>query len=89
MVTQELEKEIAIKLLEEKTENQRQSLYEFIKYFWKTEKKIDLDENWHIEAICKKLEEVYSGTCKRLIINIPPRSLKTETVSIAFPAWCL
>ena len=27
--------------------------------------------------------------CKRLIINLPPRSLKSLLASIAFPAWCL
>jgi hypothetical protein len=65
------------------------SLYEFIKYYRKKEKKIELDENWHIKAICDALEKVYTGETKRLIINIPPRSLKTEIVSKAFPVWCL
>lgn len=82
-------KELAIRLIEEKTVKQRESLYEYLKYYWDKEKKTPLDEWWHIKLICEKLEKVYSGEIKRLIINIPPRSLKTETVSIAFPAWCL
>jgi predicted phage terminase large subunit-like protein len=45
--------------------------------------------NWHIELLAAKLEEVRRGTCKRLIINIPPRHLKSHTTSIAFPAWVL
>ncbi len=45
--------------------------------------------NWHIELLAAKLEEVRRGTCKRLIINIPPRHLKSHTASIAFPAWLL
>ncbi|HKB91948.1 MAG TPA: hypothetical protein VKC60_15640, partial [Opitutaceae bacterium] len=45
--------------------------------------------NWHIEVLASKLEEVRRGTCKRLIINLPPRHLKSHTTSIAFPAWLL
>ena len=32
---------------------------------------------------------VANGSCKRLIINMPPRSLKSLYASIAFPAWLL
>jgi predicted phage terminase large subunit-like protein len=45
--------------------------------------------NWHLEVLCAKLQEVAEGRCKRLIINIPPRHLKSHTASIAFPAWVL
>jgi hypothetical protein len=45
--------------------------------------------NWHIELLAAKLEEVRRGTCKRLIVNIPPRHLKSHTASIVFPAWLL
>lgn len=45
--------------------------------------------NWHLEVIAKKLEEVRNGTCRRLIINVPPRQLKSFATSIAFPAWIL
>ena len=45
--------------------------------------------NWHIEVLAAKLEDVRLGRCKRLIINIPPRLLKSHTVSIAFVAWLL
>ncbi len=89
MNTQAIQRELIIRTIEERTEAQRLSLYEFIKYYWKYEKKITLDENWHIKAICDALEKVYTWETKRLIINIPPRSLKTEIVSKAFPVWCL
>jgi hypothetical protein len=39
--------------------------------------------NWHIEKLAAKLEEVERGGCKRLIINLPPRHLKSHVVSIA------
>ena len=45
--------------------------------------------NWHIESVAAKLEEVRRGSCKRLIINVPPRHLKSLLVSVAFPAWLL
>jgi hypothetical protein len=44
---------------------------------------------WHIEVIAAKLEEVRRGRCKRLIVNVPPRHLKSHAISIAFPAWIL
>src|SRR5215813_10779697 len=45
--------------------------------------------NWHIEVIAAKLKAVRNGKIKRLIINLPPRHLKSLMASIAFPAWCL
>lgn len=45
--------------------------------------------NWHIELMAAKLEEVRLGKIRRLIINIPPRHLKSHAASIAFVAWML
>ncbi len=45
--------------------------------------------NWHLEAIGYQLERVRRGEIKRLIINMPPRSLKSMTASVAFPAFVL
>ncbi|MBV1889385.1 MAG: phage terminase large subunit [Proteobacteria bacterium] len=45
--------------------------------------------NWHIDLIAQKLEACRKGEIKRLIINIPPRSLKSISASVAFPAWLL
>lgn len=44
-------------------------------------------DNWHIGAVCEHLEAVHSGEIKRLIINIPFRSLKSTIISQTFPAW--
>jgi predicted phage terminase large subunit-like protein len=43
----------------------------------------------YIELIAAKLEACRRGQIRRLIINLPPRSLKSHCASIAFPAWCL
>lgn len=45
--------------------------------------------NWHIDAIAEALNEVYKGNIKQLIINMPPRYLKSFCVSVGFPAWVL
>jgi predicted phage terminase large subunit-like protein len=49
----------------------------------------ELAMNWHLEVIAGKLTAVREGKIRRLIINLPPRHLKSLMASIAFPAWCL
>src|SRR5215469_6468746 len=44
---------------------------------------------WHHEVIAAKLTAVHQGKIRRLIINLPPRHLKSHLASVAFPAWCL
>lgn len=44
-------------------------------------------ENWHQRRICAALEQVILGKITRLIINIPPRSGKTEIAVKAFMGW--
>ena len=45
--------------------------------------------NWHIELIGEYLEACSRREIKRLIINMPPRSMKSICVSVAWPAWLL
>ena len=42
---------------------------------------------WHIDCICDHLEAVWRGQIFRLIINIPPRCMKSTLVDVDFPAW--
>jgi len=44
---------------------------------------------WHIAALVHQLERIRRGEITRLIINMPPRSLKSMTASVAFPAFVL
>src|ERR1700688_493715 len=44
---------------------------------------------WYIRAVAYQLERVLRGEINRLIINLPPRSLKSMTASVAFPAYVL
>jgi len=43
----------------------------------------------YIELLAAKLEECRNGKTKRLIINLPPRTLKSHAATVAFPAWLL
>jgi predicted phage terminase large subunit-like protein len=43
----------------------------------------------HIEVLASRLEACRRGESRRLIINLPPRSLKSHSASVAFSAWLL
>jgi predicted phage terminase large subunit-like protein len=45
--------------------------------------------NYHLEVMAAKLEACRQGKIRRLIINVPPRHLKSISGSIALPAWIL
>lgn len=45
--------------------------------------------SWHMQAIAYQLERVRAGEANRLIINLPPRYLKSIMVSVALPAFLL
>ena len=67
-----------------------QSLAQFTRSAWHIiEPGTKLLWNWHIDTICGYLEAFYDGTIhpRRLIINVPPGSLKSVMVSVMFPAW--
>lgn len=46
-------------------------------------------DNFHIAVICSELMALERGDFRRLAIALPPRSLKTIIVSVAYPAWLL
>ncbi len=63
------------------------SLAHFLKSAWRFIDAAPFVDGWVIDAICDHLEAVCDGTIKRLLINIPPRCLKSSLCSVAFPAW--
>lgn len=67
---------------------QKSHLYHFFLGAWDvlhpTE---DLQDNWHLRYLCEVLELVATGEVRYLLINIQPRSLKSELVSVCFPCW--
>jgi len=42
---------------------------------------------WHIDAIVEHLEAITSGEIRNLLINVPPRHMKSLLVSVYWPAW--
>src|SRR5258708_25857110 len=68
----------------------RRSLYAFVaRTFHELNRDTEFSPNWHIEVIAAELEACWRGETKRLIINVPPRSLKSQAASVAFPAWLM
>ncbi|MEJ0009849.1 MAG: phage terminase large subunit [Alphaproteobacteria bacterium] len=45
--------------------------------------------NWHLAAIAEYLAACARGEITRLVINLPPRMLKSTLVSVAWPAWLM
>ena len=43
--------------------------------------------NWHIDLLVEYLEAVTAGMITRLLINVPPRSMKSLLVSVLWPTW--
>jgi len=66
----------------------KKSLAQFTKEAWHIiEPETKLLWNWHMDTICGYLEAAYERKITRLIINVPPGSLKSILVSVMFPAW--
>jgi predicted phage terminase large subunit-like protein len=61
---------------------------EFTKASWSSiEPGVEFQNNWHIDAISEHLQAVVEGNIKRLIINVPPRHMKSISVAVCLPAW--
>ena len=60
----------------------------FVRYFWTIlEPETKLVEGWLWEALCDHLEAVTFGKLTRLLINVPPGSMKSLMVNVFWPAW--
>ena len=46
-----------------------------------------MDWNWHLEEICRALEDFRTRRFRRLVINVPPRSMKSLLVNVFYPLW--
>lgn len=66
----------------------RQSLRAFVEWAWPIlEPKTQFLPNWHIDLLCEYLEAVTAGEILRLVINVPPRSMKSLLVTVMWPCW--
>ena len=64
------------------------SLHEFVRQAWHViEPLTPFVAGWHIDAIIDHLESVTHGDIRQLLINVPPRHMKSLLVSVLWPAW--
>jgi predicted phage terminase large subunit-like protein len=59
------------------------------KAFYSLHPNVRFSHNWHIDLIAEYLTALENRQITRLIINIPPRYLKSFCISVAWPAWLL
>ncbi len=74
-------------LLERQRRRAEESLHEFCKQAWHTIEGGPFSSGFHIEMICEHLEAVADRQILRLLINLPPRHMKSLIVDVFFPAW--
>jgi predicted phage terminase large subunit-like protein len=66
----------------------RRSLSNFIRRAWPVlEPGQPYVHGWHVDAMSKHLEAVTAGQITRLLINVPPGTMKSMMVSTFWPAW--
>lgn len=66
----------------------RRSLAEFARRAWHVlEPAADLKWGWALDAICLHLEAVTKGDITRLLMNVPPGSMKSLLTGVIWPAW--
>ena len=66
----------------------RRRLREFVRQAWPiVEPSTPFVPGWHIDAIIEHLEAVSRGQIRNLLINVPPRHMKSLLVSVFWPAW--
>jgi len=64
------------------------SMREFVRQAWHVvEPSTPFVPGWHIDAIIEHLEAVTRGQIRYLLINVPPRHMKSLLVSVFWPAW--
>lgn len=63
-------------------------LIHFVRYFWHIlEPATPFVEGWVVNAVAMHLEAVTRGEIKRLLINVPPGTMKSLLVNCFWPAW--
>jgi len=74
----------------------RKSYKTYFRWAWNIlNPQVPLTESWHYDYIAEWLEYATSGQIlldhpewRGLIINVPPRTLKSSMANIIFPTWC-
>jgi predicted phage terminase large subunit-like protein len=73
---------------DEERELCRLSLAAFARRAWPLlEPATELKWGWALDAICQHLEAVTHGDIRRLLMNVPPGSMKSLLTGVIWPAW--
>src|SRR5216117_3499506 len=76
------------RLAEIERELATRSLGEFVMQAWPiVEPATPFVPGWHIDAIIEHLEAITRGQIRNVLINVPPRHMKSLLVSVLWPAW--
>lgn len=67
----------------------RQDFKSFVRKVFDDVSSDDYRPNWHIDLICNEIMGMINGQNNKLIINIPPRNMKSIICSVALPAFLL
>lgn len=60
----------------------------FVREAWKiVEPGAELKWNWHMDVLCAYITAYHERRIKRLILNVPPGTMKSLLVSVMAPAW--
>ncbi len=68
----------------------------FVDEAWKIlEPSAKLEWNWHLNTICEYLDlireeqfkKTFGASCEGLIVNVPPRTMKSLLITVFFPVW--
>ena len=63
------------------------SFVKFFKCAWQHMDTAAYKHNWHIDLLAQAAEDIITGKTRRLIINVPPRTGKSNLISVALIAW--
>jgi predicted phage terminase large subunit-like protein len=75
-------------LLAQSYRKSERDLASFVRRAWSIlEPTTHLQWNWHLDLLCDYLTAVARGECRRLIINVPPRSMKSLLCTVFYPVW--
>jgi predicted phage terminase large subunit-like protein len=70
------------------TRRAKESLRAFVECAWPVlEPATPFRPNWHIDLMCEYLEAITAGELHRLVVNIPPRYMKSLLTSVLWPSW--
>ena len=88
LVKQEKQKREAQRALDRDIERAGVSLSSFTKAAWHVlEPGQPYKHGWHLDAISDHLEAITNGQITRLLINVPPGTMKSLSVGVMWPAW--